>query len=474
MKVVSNNWSDLKSGYDLLTAENSRLHQKWARDIEAVRVSRHDKEHRAWRDRLTQVRARAAALRWPCLTIAGVGVVVMVVAIMAAAMPVLASGLVCLVGFAATTGTLLALYSQSVEIKELSRTEPSLDKTPRLSMDITAEWWNTIGTGAREQRVHGDIGEVELLTQLGAVLPDSYVCMRGILVAPQLDADVIVVGPIGLWIFDSKYWHGTIIVRNGQWSRRNRRKQYYEPVGYEAYRDDPIEHAFDAQWRRERDAVWATLERREPHFESNGSTLIDLIGGINGGIVFMHPQVDFDIDDSCSVLYGNFSYWVGQITNAHAGSVRAMPLDLCLAVFDALTAQARKLDASSAQRSASDLASSLAEAMDRKAAQFVAQGGGASQHAPSGLPSPNIRPSKGIQALLASEVGLTIMLIVAGHDVVPLQMAAFRSTDPMKVALNTLGLGIGVCLYLALIWVLPWALWLLVQRGWRILGFVKK
>ncbi len=69
--------------------------------------------------------------------------------------------------------------------------------------------------------------------------------------------------------------------------------------------------------------------------------------------------------------------------------------------------------------------------------------------------------------LLAIEVWLTSELIQYAHQEYATQMAAFPSTDPMRVG-HSIGYGIGdgivMCLCLALIWVLPWALWLLVRK----------
>lgn len=454
MKVVSNDWSALESGYRLLITENSRLDQKWTRDC----LSRHQKEHQAWSARLTQARAQSAAIRWPCVTIAGVGVVVAVAMMILVSAPVSMVGFV--VGFAATAGAVLALYFQSAQIGELSRTEPSLETIPRLSVDITAEWWDTIAAGAWEQRVHGDTGEVALLRQLSAALPNDYVCMRGILVKQSLDADVIVFGPSGLWIFESKYLRGTITVRNGQWSRSG---------GYDADRDGPILHPFDRQWEDEQKSVRETLKRcKRSDFES-------ITNDIYGGIVFTHPQVNFDIDDSCSVHYGTTSDWVGWITDAHArtttGFGRPTSPDLGLAVFDALSASGLTPGDPPARQSASALAYALADAMERKAAQFVAQCEGALEGAgrreTTWLSSHGIRLSNGILVLLAIEVWLTSELIQYAHQEYATQMAAFPSTDPMRVG-HSIGYGIGdgivMCLCLALIWVLPWALWLLVRK----------
>jgi len=456
VKVVSNDWSALESGYHLLITENFRLHQKWTRDIEAARLSRHQREHQPWSARLTQARARSAAIRWPCVMIVGVGVVVAVAMMILVSAPVSMVGFV--VGFAATAGAVLALYFQSAQIGELSRTEPSLDTIPRLSVDITAEWWDTIAAGAWEQRVHGDTGVVALLRQLSAALPDDdYVCMREILVKRSLDADVIVFGPSGLWIFESKYLRGTITARNGQWSRSG---------GYEADRDGPIDYPCDQQWLDEQKSVRKTLKRCErSDFES-------VTNDIYGGIVFTHLQVDFDIDDSCSVRYGTTSDWVAWLTDAHARTTMRFggptPPNLGLAVFDALSTHGRTLGAPPARQSASALAYALADAMERKAAQFVAQCEGALEGAgrreTTWLSSHGIRPSQWILALLAIEVWLTSALVQSAHGAYAAQMAAFPSTNPLLRVCQGIGIGIGECLILSLIWVLPWALWLLVRK----------
>lgn len=374
MKVISPDWSDFAQGYRLLTAESARLGRKWARDVEDARVSRYNREHGAWSDKLTRVRRRSVATRRPCVATAGVGALVMAVALI-----VLANGLVFTVGLVATVGALLTLFLTSVTFYYLVHEEPSLAKTPGPAVDVATDWWNAIGTVSHARRVHGDIGEEALLRQLSATLPDNYLCMRGILVARSLDADVIVIGPSGLWVFDSKYWSGTITVRNGRWARK---KKYYEPGGHEAYRDDSL-RPFDRQWMTERDAIQTTLARRLHAADIRSIP-------ITGGIVFTHPDVTWDIDASCSVSYGRTADCVGWIARANAMNGGALTPDLCLAAFDALTAYARMLGAPPAQQSASALASSLIDTMDRKMVQFVAQYGGAidvMSHGEASLPA---------------------------------------------------------------------------------------
>jgi len=124
-----------------------------------------------------------------------------------------------------------------------------------------------------------------LLQQLRAELPGTYVLARGLLVAPSLDADIIVIGPAGVWVFDSKYWTGHITYSNGQWLRR---KEYYESGGQLTYKEEIIAHGFDRQWIREQAAIQTTLTRD-----------LALVGPVRGGVAFTHPKAMWTIDDSC-------------------------------------------------------------------------------------------------------------------------------------------------------------------------------
>jgi hypothetical protein len=51
-------------------------------------------------------------------------------------------------------------------------------------------------------RRYGDQGEESFVSCLSGALSKEYVAVRDLLVAQNLDADVIVVGPTGFWIYE--------------------------------------------------------------------------------------------------------------------------------------------------------------------------------------------------------------------------------------------------------------------------------
>jgi hypothetical protein len=51
-------------------------------------------------------------------------------------------------------------------------------------------------------RRYGDQGEESFVSYLSGALPKEYVAVRNLLVAQNLDADAIVVGPTGSWIYE--------------------------------------------------------------------------------------------------------------------------------------------------------------------------------------------------------------------------------------------------------------------------------
>jgi hypothetical protein len=212
--------------------------------------------------------------------------------------------------------------------------------------DPISRWWK--GLSANEVQVsdrYGDIGEIEFFHYLEANLPDTYLGLRGLQVARSLDVDVLVIGPTGIWVFESKYWRGRISVRQGVWKRE---ESHWEAGGREVETESEIE-AFDQQWLRERDQVQKTLQVRLPRYSW-------LPGLVQGGIVFTHPEIELDVDRSCQAELGGQAYWLKRILSAPVR--RELTLELRLEVLDAFLNYADHLQPG-ARRSALDLANKV-------------------------------------------------------------------------------------------------------------------
>lgn len=199
-----------------------------------------------------------------------------------------------------------------------------------VSLDLAPRWWGEVsGNGISGGRNYGDEGEEAFLWHLKTTLPDGYIAVRNLLVSRSLDADLILVGPTGIWVFEVKHWSGEIVCSGGQWSQR---RSYYESGGYlkqEERQHKPV----DQQWIREGNAVAETLRRRAPRVHGDRM--------MQGGLVFPHRNASLNIDDSCRAPYGNILGWDQVIRDAP--EVPWFTVELRLQVLDALLKWADRL-----------------------------------------------------------------------------------------------------------------------------------
>ena len=164
--------------------------------------------------------------------------------------------------------------------------------------DLSGRWWATISGHALSARRsgpalsarrYGDEGEAAFVSLLAHELPEEYVAVSGLLVARSLDADLIVAGPPGIWVYEVKHWSGQIVCQDGQWRRI---KTYHKPGG-RLVQEHQVLKPFDKQWIREANAVKETLRRRLPQRPN-------LHEAVGGGLVFTHRGSSFSADSTCN------------------------------------------------------------------------------------------------------------------------------------------------------------------------------
>jgi hypothetical protein len=232
----------------------------------------------------------------------------------------------------------------------------STTKSP-VSLDILEAWWAEIGRVARASSGYdpaaqraGEEGESLLIAELSRRLAHDHVAMRGVLVRRRLDADVVVVGSTGIWVFEVKHWSGTIMCIDGRWQRT---KAYRGPGGRLVEKVTPFKWPPDEQWALERGAVEQTVRRR-----LNG--VGDVGALIGGGIAFTHPNARLMIDGSSNAPYGNLLWWSSTASEAppRPGLAAAKTFE----IVDALLAWHRRQsdDAAGQGRCAVELARDLA------------------------------------------------------------------------------------------------------------------
>jgi hypothetical protein len=396
MRTVDTKWQDLAAGFSCAEHFDDELHRRaWAAWQTRQEANRRwfDQEHATWEWRRKQrcqdvevalrvwarlywqerqtvvARARHGGL-WALVT--GVALIAVFVALAVPTGSYIAAAATALsisfFGPALFSGyRLLRLRASKPRVHHKGDPEPQPPvREPAPTCDeigsITQQWWDEVAQDPcthRWRTTHGDEDEEDFWNHLVARLPDQYVAVRDLLVMRALAVDVLVVGPTGIWVFEVKHCSGEIICRQGSWQRR---RTWYQPDGTPASEDELIE-SLDEQWLRQAHAVQQTLVRRLPHQ--------DFVSTIRGGVVFTHPLVTLDIDESCKAMWGPPTWWSTVLLDSPP--CPQLTAENQLRVLDALLRWTRRLDQNSGQTSACSiqLAKRLFAATTHRAPSYV-------------------------------------------------------------------------------------------------------
>lgn len=169
----------------------------------------------------------------------------------------------------------------------------------------------------------------------------EFICIKGAMVEESLDADVLFVGPPGIWVLESKYIRGRIERRPSGWYRT---KTYHERGGYLVHEEDFLGDIED-QWIREKNSVIRTL--KDIPSINHPEQLV------KGGIVFSHRNSSIYYDSPPSVEAGRLPYWKKSIMKDQ--SLTLLSSEQVMKVVDSLLERSRKYNHQTT-RSAVDIA----------------------------------------------------------------------------------------------------------------------
>ena len=167
------------------------------------------------------------------------------------------------------------------------------------------------------------------------------------------DVDVTVVGPMGVWVFEVKYWSGRIMWRNGWW--RERRGVLERAEG-----EPP-----DRQWQRMAQQVATTIKRHA------GRVLVQAPGAskIRGGLVFTPPGALYDIPKGCPFNWGTLDFWVKELQAAQP--IAYLDEAQGLEIAETLLRRHRQVSGESATRSMRVLADQLVREAEARLEAWV-------------------------------------------------------------------------------------------------------
>jgi hypothetical protein len=207
MRSVAPEWRNLAEGLLRIETLEARFRAEWVPQLEEARRKRNEAERQRAR-----IRGRATLIAAPVIGIL-LCVVTLVLLLFFPLEDVFAIFVLALVAL-----VILVLYG----VWSLLYT-PDFPPVP---LDLSGRWWHTVSGRSSssvrrsgpvlEARYYGDQGEEAFVSYLARALPKDYIAVRGLLVARNLDADLIVVGPTGVWVYEVKHWTGEITCERGE------------------------------------------------------------------------------------------------------------------------------------------------------------------------------------------------------------------------------------------------------------------
>ncbi len=155
----------------------------------------------------------------------------------------------------------------------------------------------------------GAIGEYNLIWELEHLGDDSTCILYRLQQRYGDDLDVTLVGPKGIWVFEVKYWAGTVFLDNGKWIQE---KQFYGSGHVLQTERRVIEQPPGEQWRRMADDVVETIRRHARGVVFDAPSIIK----IKGGLVSTYPGAILQIPNSKGIEHGDIAYWLNAWNSA--------------------------------------------------------------------------------------------------------------------------------------------------------------
>lgn len=136
-----------------------------------------------------------------------------------------------------------------------------------------------------EKQTAGWRGEQLLAHTLSYLLPTrQFFFVSGLMLSPNLDVDALIIGPTGVWMYESKYWAGTIVCKGGAWlhcrPRGNTLRQI--PSG-----------SPDWQWLNCTRQLEGFMKEAMPELRKYCPQALR----VRGAVVFTHPDAYYSIEN---------------------------------------------------------------------------------------------------------------------------------------------------------------------------------
>ena len=358
MRTISSTWKELYAGYLLINKAQPVLELRWKRALQVAEKRLYQNKLKKWEDKIAFERKRFTNITVIC-TIIILLIIVFAIpislafAVFGGALPILG------IAFFFITIAVGMIFAQGLVIHNLEKKIPVKGAEGKKLLGIVDAWWQRLEPPPIKIQKYGDEGEKNLLDALGRNLPNSFLALHSFMTRKNLDADIIVLGPTGFWLLESKFNSGTIYCKNGEWWQE---KEYYEEGGTPAT-EKKQKRPYDLQWLDEKKEIVETISRRVPQ------DLLWVLDMIKGGIAFTHNEVHLDIDQTCKVSYGRISGWNKRISTSP--TISNFTTGVQLQVVDALSDFASQITQNNDRKSTKQLAIKVFNNTEQEIISFI-------------------------------------------------------------------------------------------------------
>ena len=231
-----------------------------------------------------------------------------------------------------------------------------------LSGSLKAEIPDYPGYYGAGEKDHGAEGERLFVRRLLEILDGNYFVLVRSMQRRGEDVDVIVVGPKGVWVFETKHWSGEIYWDNQGWRRV---QTYFERGGVEVTKEGEVGEPPDQQWTRAAAEVARTLQMRVPQVLQHHPVLAK----VRGGIVFTKPEATLKIQSERPVFWGPLNFWIKILQEIDPKA--KLDTRSTLQVIEALLVRHQELSSEGGNRSMVMYARGVVQDTEKKLTEWV-------------------------------------------------------------------------------------------------------
>jgi hypothetical protein len=312
MQIADNNISDIIPAYHQIQAAETELHKKWRDPLLSVYATQRE----TYQAQLSEFNKRRAEFNrririgiWMSSALLLLGLLVLPGLLLINELGDFRGPLFCfspLLILGGFTGWAIIILLWIWQRDQEKPSAPSNPLKSDLFYPLIPLWKDgLIGSLPKKKPHQGATGEYHFITRLQSLDDNSYILYRT-RQRPGKVVDVILVGAIGVWVFEVKHLPDLIRWRDGTWShiqrsrRLSRRSQSETPV---------VEPGFDEEWQRSADDVSAAIRTQFSDLENK----FPGVTTIRGGIVFTHPKGRYDIPRGCPFNWGIVPFWLEKL-----------------------------------------------------------------------------------------------------------------------------------------------------------------